>query len=39
MSGMDWRHMFLILGTETQHPMTVYSVNVWQATAENNLTN
>jgi hypothetical protein len=38
MSGMDWRHMFLILGTETQHPMTVYSVNVWQATAENNLT-
>lgn len=38
MSGMDWRHLFLMLGTEPQHPMTVYSVKVWQASAANNLT-
>jgi hypothetical protein len=37
MSGMDWRHMFLILGTEPEHPMTVYSVKVWQASASDNL--
>jgi hypothetical protein len=37
MSGMDFRHMFLLLGTETEHPMTVYSVNVWQASTANNL--
>lgn len=39
MSGMDQRHMFLILGTGTTQPMTVKSVTVWQATAANNLTN
>jgi hypothetical protein len=38
MSGMDFRHLFLILGTEPEHPMTVYSVNVWQASAANNIT-
>jgi hypothetical protein len=36
LSGMDWRHMVPILGTETQHPMTVQSV--WQASSANNLT-
>lgn len=30
MSGMDQRHMFLILGTGTHQPMTVRSVSVWQ---------
>jgi hypothetical protein len=38
MSGMDQRHMFLILGTGTSQPMTVQSVSVWQASAANNLT-
>jgi hypothetical protein len=36
-SGMDWRHMFLILGTDPAHPMTVYSVSVWQKSAAQNL--
>jgi hypothetical protein len=36
MSGMDWRHMFLMLGTETQHPMNVNSVTVWQKSGANN---
>lgn len=30
MSGMDWRHMVLILGTGPAQPMTVYGVSVWQ---------
>jgi hypothetical protein len=38
MSGMDWRHMLLILGTGTRQPMTVQSVSVWQASGANNLT-
>jgi hypothetical protein len=38
MSGMDWRHMVLILGTGTNQPMTVQSVSVWQASGANNLT-
>jgi hypothetical protein len=38
MSGMDWRHMLLILGTGTTQPMTVQSVSVWQASGANNLT-
>lgn len=38
MSGMDYRHMALILGTGTSQPMTVYGVTVWQRTAANNLT-
>jgi hypothetical protein len=38
MSGMDWRHMLLILGTGTYQPMTVRSVSVWQASGANNLT-
>jgi hypothetical protein len=37
MSGMDERHLFLILGTGTSQPMTVQSVTVWQASAANNL--
>lgn len=37
MSGMDWRHMTLILGTGTAQPMTVYAVAVWQATNADNL--
>jgi hypothetical protein len=38
LSGMDWRHLVPILGTEPQHPMTVYSLTVWQASGANNLT-
>jgi hypothetical protein len=38
MSGMDWRHMLLILGTGTTQPVTVQSLTVWQASATNNLT-
>ena len=38
MSGMDWRHMLLILGTGTTQPMTVQSVSVWQTSGANNLT-
>jgi len=38
MSGMDWRHMLLIMGTGTDQPMTVQSVSVWQASSANNLT-
>jgi hypothetical protein len=37
MSGMDWRHMTLILGTGTAQPMTVYEVSVWQQSNSNNL--
>jgi hypothetical protein len=36
MAGMDLRHMFLIFGTGTSYPMTVHSVQVWQASAANN---
>jgi hypothetical protein len=36
-SGMDWRHLFMILGTDPPHPMTVYSVSVWQQSAAQNL--
>jgi hypothetical protein len=38
MSGMDQRHMFMMLGTGTTQPMTVQGVSVWQASAANNLT-
>jgi hypothetical protein len=37
MSGMDARHMFLILGTGIDQPMTVKSVTVWQVSGANNL--
>jgi hypothetical protein len=37
MSGMDQRHLFMMLGTGTSQPMTVQSVSVWQASAANNL--
>jgi len=37
MSGLDARHVFLILGTGTDQPMTVKSVTVWQASGANNL--
>lgn len=37
MSGMDWRHMVLILGTGTAQPMTVYGVSVWQQSGAQNL--
>jgi hypothetical protein len=36
-SGMDWRHLFMILGTDAAHPMIVYSVSVWQKSAAQNL--
>lgn len=39
MSGMDYRHMTLILGTGTSQPMTVYGVNVWQKSGASNLSN
>jgi len=38
MSGMDQRHMMMILGTGTDQPMTVQSVSVWQVSDANNLT-
>jgi hypothetical protein len=38
MSGMDRRHMLLILGTGRDQPMTVQSVSVWQVSPDNNLT-
>jgi hypothetical protein len=34
---LDQQHMVLILGTGPHEPMTVRSVNVWQASASNNL--
>jgi hypothetical protein len=37
MSGMDWRHMLLILGTGTSQPMVVQSVSVWQTSNRTNL--
>jgi hypothetical protein len=37
MSGMDQRHLFLILGTGTSQPMTVRGVSVWQTTGAGNL--
>jgi hypothetical protein len=37
MSGMDWRHLFLMLGTGTTQPTTVQSVQVWQGSSANNL--
>lgn len=37
MSGMDYRHMTMILGTGTAQPMTVYDVSVWQQSNANNL--
>jgi hypothetical protein len=37
MSGMDYRHLTLILGTGTAQPMTVYSVSVWQQSSAQNL--
>jgi hypothetical protein len=37
MSGMDFRHMTLILGTGTAQPMTVYAVSVWQQSKAQNL--
>jgi hypothetical protein len=38
MSVMDQRHMAMILGTGTNQPMTVYSVQVWQASSGENIT-
>ena len=37
MSGMDARHLIMILGTGTDQPMTVKTVTVWQASGANNL--
>jgi hypothetical protein len=37
MSGMDWRHLFLMIGTGTTQPTTVKGVTVWQASNANNL--
>jgi hypothetical protein len=37
MSGMDNRHLAILIGTGTDQPMTVYSVKVWQASSANNL--
>ena len=37
MSGMDQRHLFMILGTGTTQPMSVQSVSVWQTSSANNL--
>lgn len=34
---MDQQHLVLILGTGVSEPMTIESVNVWQASAANNL--
>ena len=36
---LDQRHLFLILGTGIDQPMTVRSVNVWQANTLSNLYN
>ena len=36
-SVLDTRHIAILFGTSTVYPMTVSSVNVWQATAANNL--
>jgi hypothetical protein len=36
---LDRQHLILILGTGPQEPMTVQSVNVWQASASQNLHN
>jgi hypothetical protein len=38
MSGMDFRHMFLILGSDLHQPTTVYGVTVWQVSGANNIT-
>jgi hypothetical protein len=38
MSGMDQRHLALILGTGTDQPMTVQAVSVWQASSAENVT-
>lgn len=35
--GLDKQHMVLILGTGPGEPMTIQSVNVWQASAAQNL--
>lgn len=37
MSGMDFRHMFLILGSDVNQPTTVTNVQVWQVSGANNL--
>jgi hypothetical protein len=37
-SVLDLRHLALILGTNSQAPMTVQSVSVWQASSANNIT-
>ena len=34
---LDQQHVVLILGTGPGEPMTIESVNVWQASAANNL--
>jgi hypothetical protein len=36
---MDLSHLIVILGTGVGNPMNVYSVDVWQASAANNLVN
>jgi hypothetical protein len=38
MSGMDQRHLFMMLGTGTTQPMTVQNVSVWQVSSANNVT-
>ena len=37
MSGMDWRHMTMILGTGKNYPMVVHAVSVWQQSNLKNL--
>ncbi|MEO6080246.1 MAG: hypothetical protein ABIQ86_10760 [Steroidobacteraceae bacterium] len=39
MSGMDWKHMMLILGGDVQQQATVHSAQVWQASGASNLVN
>ena len=36
-SELDTRHMTPMLGTGAGNPMTVYSVEVWQASADNDI--
>jgi hypothetical protein len=37
MSGMDYRHLAVILGTGIDQPMTAYAVSVWQQPNAHNL--
>ena len=38
MAGMDFRHMYLILGGGPHYPTTYHSIQVWQADAAHNVT-